>query len=164
MPKHLKMTTAPAKPPPEPVVDPPCAMEKDSAWAELPPAPEVALSPGGDDAAVDSTWPDIPAVAAASALSEIQAIPGAAAAEASTCQNWNSDNSCSSSSQSSKELEYPRKTSFDNDSLISSPCPGSPSGKACENQFTQKDQSMKVLVAMCIGLVDDQNQPLIDLA
>jgi hypothetical protein len=77
------MTTAPAKSPSEPVVDPPPAMEKDSAQAELPPAPEVALSPVGDDAVVDSTRPDIPAVAAASALFEIQAIPGAAAAEAS---------------------------------------------------------------------------------
>jgi hypothetical protein len=136
MPKHLKMTTAPAKPPPEPVVDPPLTMEKDSAQAELPPAPKVALPPGVDDAAVDSTRPDIPAVAAASALLEIQVIPGAVAAEASACQNWNSNNSSSSSSQSSKAQEYLRKTSFDDDSLISSPCPGSPSGKACENHFT----------------------------
>jgi hypothetical protein len=146
-------------------------MEKGSARAKPPPAPEVALPPDVNKVVADSTQPDIPSafldksikdVAAASALLENQTTPGAAAAEASACQN--SNNSSSNSSQSSKALEYPRKSSIDDGFLISSLCPGAPSGAACGNYFAKKNQSMKALVAMCIGLVNDQNQPLINLA
>jgi hypothetical protein len=34
---------------------------------------------------------------------------------------------------------------------------------ACEEYLEEKNQSIKVLVAMCIGLVNDQKQPIMDI-
>jgi hypothetical protein len=44
-----------------------------------------------------------------------------------------------------------------------SPCATSRDTYDCEDYLEEKNQSKKVLVAMCIGLVNDQKQPIIDI-
>ena len=88
------------------------------------------------------------------------------APEAEDTYEDDSSSSSSSSGQSTPPQarggSLPRRMeggSIDDASVVFSPSRGAPLGTNCEHYFAEKSQSMKALVAMCIGLVNDQNKP-----